>query len=163
MTLLKYCPLHMPRVWRRKCSSWHCWELSTEPWFVLLSGRLVFEKDSHSLCKSFVTLPVKMEQHTILSFVNLSLAFHTPPPFFPTPALLLSSLDSPFFLCRLVCQGALLAEPSVDAEAPHSLTDRETVTVGLSQSSVAHSGPSTHTDEVINDLMSLFTHLPTET
>lgn len=47
--------------------------------------------------------------------------------------------------------------PSVDAEAPHSLTDRETVTAAP-----AHSGPRALTNEVINDLMSLFTHSPTE-
>lgn len=46
------------QVWKRKGSSWHCWQPSTEPWFVLSSGRLAFEKDSHNLCKSFGTLPL---------------------------------------------------------------------------------------------------------
>lgn len=45
--------------------------------------------------------------------------------------------------------------------ASHSLTDRETVTASLSQSPVAHSGPSSLADEVIIDLMSLLTPSPT--
>lgn len=147
----------MPQVWKRKGSSWRCWQSSTEQWFVLTSGQIVFEKDSHSSCKSSLALLLKMEQHTILSFVNLSSDL----PLFLTPApLFIVSAFSQSFLCRLICQCALLADPSVDAEAPHSLTDRETM---LSQSPVAHGGTSTHTNEVINGLMSLFTHLATET
>lgn len=133
-------------------------------------------RDSCSSCKSSPALLLKMEQHTILSFVNLSSAFSLTP-------LAYSSLLSFFFFiiivspfsrhsylcCRfffpppLVCHCALLPELSVDAVAPQSLTDREPMTAALSQGPVTHSGPGSHTDEVINDLMSFFTHSPTET
>lgn len=41
-TLLKYNPRHMPRLWKRRVSSWRWWQPSTEQWFVFLSGQIVF-------------------------------------------------------------------------------------------------------------------------
>lgn len=40
--LLKYHPRHMPWVWKRRISSWRWWQPSTEQWFVLMSGQIVF-------------------------------------------------------------------------------------------------------------------------
>lgn len=126
------------------------------------SGQAVFEEDSHSSSKSSLALLLEMEQHTILSSVNLSSVL-TPTCLSSPLLLLLASVhSSTLLLCHLICQYALLAKPFVGAEAPRSLTDRGTMTAALSQSPVAYCGPSTHTVEVINDLMSLFKDNSTE-
>lgn len=120
-----------------KGSLWRCWQASTERWFVFASGQAVFEEDSHSSSKSSAALLLEMEQHTILSSVNLSSVL-TPTCLSSPLLLLLASVhSSTLLLYRLICQCALLAKPSVGAEAPRSLTDGETMTAALSRSPVA--------------------------
>lgn len=99
------------------------------------SGQAVFEEDSHSSSKSSPALLLKMEQHTILSSVNLSSVL-TPTCLSSPLLLLLASVhSSTLLLYRLICQCALFAKPSVGAEAPRSLTDRETMTAAVSEPS----------------------------
>lgn len=93
----------------RKGSLWRCWQASTEQWFVFASGQAVFEEDSHSSSKSSPALLLEMEQHTILSSVNLSSVL-TPTCLSSPLLLLLASVhSSTLLLYRLICQRALLA------------------------------------------------------
>lgn len=117
----------MPRVWNRRVNSW---QPSTERWFVLVWSVRVW-RDSHSSCKSSPALLLKMEQHTILFFLPICLPLSLHPPSLPHPRLSVRTLFCAFTL-RPVCQCALLSEPAVSAEAPHSLTDREPVRTTLS-------------------------------
>lgn len=152
----------MPRAWKRRANSWWWWQQSTVQWFVLVWSDRVW-RASHSSCKSSSALLLKMEQHTVLSFVDLSSAFSltslssSPCRSFYCLSVRVLCFGCCFCLCP-VCQCALLPEPSVRAGAPRSLTDREPMTAALSQGPVAHSGPDYHTDEVINGLMSFLTH-----
>lgn len=94
------------------------------------SGQAVFEEDPHSSSKSSPALLLEMEQHTVLSSVNLSSVLTQTCLSSPLLLLLASAHSSAALLCRLICHCALLAKPSVGAEAPRSLTDRETMTSG---------------------------------
>lgn len=106
ITLLKYRPRHMPQVWKRKGSSWRCWQPSTEQWFVLAYGPILFEIDSHSSCKSSLALLLKMEQHTILWSICLTLSLRLPS--LPRPC---SAFYRLFILCPL-CPTSSVSAPS---------------------------------------------------
>lgn len=127
-------------------------------------------RDSHSSCKSSPALLLKMEQHTILS-LSICLPLSLWPPSLPHPCSYFYCLSILSVLLYLGCRFFPVSSVSAPSllglllkpRPPHSLTDRESMTAALSQSPVAHGGPSSHNDEVINDLMSLLTHSPTET
>lgn len=91
-------------------------------------------RDSHSSCKSSAALLLKMEQHTILSFVNLS-------PWPPSFSLPCSSAHCLAILSVLLCLGCCFPVSSVSVPSSPSLlsmarspvlTDRQRERDGIS-------------------------------
>lgn len=82
VTLLKYPPRHMPRVWKRRVNSWRWWQASTEGWFVLCVWSDRVRRDSLSSCKSSPALLLKMEHTILCQFVSLTSLFFSHPFFF---------------------------------------------------------------------------------
>lgn len=129
VTLLKYPPRHMPRVWKRRVNSWRWWQASTEGWFVLCVWSDRVRRDSLSSCKSSPALLLKMEHTILCQFVSLTSLFFSHPFFF----FFFYCLHSLTYLC-LGCSWVPVSSISVPSSPiflskprPHThwLTDRE--------------------------------------